>query len=237
MKRLLCIPILSALLLLPLLATAAPVTGVYTSTDLGGLLLTGRASTWRPGINSGLPHVLHAQSWDGTTLGTQWEISCAVENSQFTVTDNRVNGVGAVLYTSTFNGGTFAFFGGGWPWGDGTGTLGTSYFWTTVQYVMIGGVSTPVASVANGQTNGTFVGGCFLTFAIGNAVGVGETSSLYPAITKPATYPTFLDGTCGPASPSLQYGTWGNVITITMQFDCPVPAEETTWGNVKALYR
>ena len=70
MKKLLTMAALAALVMLPILAQAFPVTGMYTSTDLGGQLLTGRASTWRSGVNSGLPHVLHAQSWDGANLGT-----------------------------------------------------------------------------------------------------------------------------------------------------------------------
>lgn len=218
-------------------ANSAPVPGTYTSTDLGGVLLTGRASTWRSGINSGLPHVLHAQSWDGATLGAQWDISCPTEPVNFIVQDNRVGGVGTIVYTSTFTGGTFTFSAGAWPWGDGTGTLGTTTLVTTVQYVMIGGVSTPVAAVVNGNTAGTWSNGCYLTFAIANGVGVGETTSLNPAITKPADYPTFLDGSCGPAPAGAQFGTWGNVITITMQIDCPVPVEGATWGKVKADYR
>ncbi len=228
---------LAVLLILCPAANAAPVTGVYTSTDLGGSLLTGRASVWRSGINSGLPHVLHAQSWDGATLGTQWEIDCPTENANFLVQDNRVGGVGSVVYTSTFTGGTFTFHPGAWPWGDGSGTLGTTTLISTVQFVLIGGVSTPVASVVNGQTSGAFVGGCSLTFAIGNGVGVGETTSLNPAITKPADYPTFLDGSCGPAPANMQFGTWGTVITITVQIDCPVPVERSTWGRVKAIYQ
>lgn len=218
-------------------ALAAPVTGVYTSTDLGGQLLTGRASTWRSGINSGLPHVLHAQSWDGTTLGTQWTFDCAIENLPFTVVDNRVGGVGTVVYTSTFQGGTFTFFPGGWPWGDGSGTLATSTLITTVQHVLIGGISTPVAAVVNGNSSGVFSDGCNLTFVIANGVGVGETTSLNPAITKPADYPAFLDGTCGPAPANAQFGSWGNVITITMQLDCPTGARPETWGRMKTLYR
>jgi hypothetical protein len=217
-------------------AQAAPVTGIYTSTDLGGQLLTGRASTWRSGINSGLPHVLHAQSWDGSTLGTQWEINCPTENANFAVTDNRVGGVGTVVYTSTFSGGTFTFFPGAWPWGDGSGVLNTTVIITTVQYINIGGNSTPVASVANGNTSGQFSNGCALTFAIGNGSGVGETSDVNPMV-KPATYPTFLDGTCGLAAPNAQFGTWGNVITITMGINCPTPASDKTWGMVKSLYR
>jgi hypothetical protein len=228
---------IALLAVLPNEALAAPVTGIYNSIDMGGQLLTGRASTWRPGINSGLPHVLHVQSWDGANLGTQWEVYCAIEPVNFIVQDNRVNGVGTIVYTSTYTGGTFMLYAGGWPWGDGTGTLGTTTLVTTVQYMMISGVSTPVASVVNGNTAGVFNGGCTLTFAIANGSGVGETTSLNPAITKPANYPTFLDGTCNPAPANQQFGTWGNVLTITMSIYCPIGVEPATWGQTKVLYR
>jgi hypothetical protein len=227
--RLLFVCLMIGLLLVPVFASAGPITGIYRSTDLGGILLTGRASTWRPGVNSGLPHVIHAQSWNGSALGTQWEISCAIENVNFTVQDNRVGGTGTVVYTSTFQGGTLTLFAGGWPWGDGVATLGTTVMITTVQWY--GGY--PVGSVVNGNTSGTFAPGCTLTFAIGNGAGIGET----PYATKPADYPVFLDGTCGPASPSLQFGTWGNVITITMGIYCPVGVDESTWGAIKELYQ
>lgn len=233
MRKLLTIATVASLTLLPLAAQADPVTGTYTSTDLGGQLLTGRASTWRSGVNSGLPHVLHVQSWDGATLGTQWELSCATENSAFSVVDNRVGGNGTVVYTSTFNGGTLTFFAGGWPWGDGTATLGTTTLISTVQHLMISGVSTPVASVVNGNTSGEFTNGCLLTFAIANGSGVGET----PFASIPATYPAFLDGSCSPASPSEQFGTWGNVMTMTMHVNCTVSEESSSWGAVKGLFR
>jgi hypothetical protein len=217
------------LVIAPALASAAPITGIYYSTDMGGIFLTGRASTWRPGVNSGLPHVIHAQSWDGSTLGTQWDISCGIENTNFTVQDNRVAGTGTVIYTSTFQGGTLTLYAGGWPWGDGVATLGTTTMITTVQFYM----NTPVASVVNGNTAGTFAPGCTLTFMIGNGSGMGET----PYMSKPATYPTFLDATCGPAASNLQYGTWGDVITITLGIYCPVGVDESTWGAIKELYQ
>jgi hypothetical protein len=217
------------LVIAPALASAGPITGIYRSTDMGGVFLTGRASTWRPGVNSGLPHVIHAQSWDGSTLGTQWDISCGIENTNFTVQDNRVAGTGTVIYTSTFQGGTLTLYAGGWPWGDGVATLGTTTMITTVQFYM----NTPVASVVNGNTAGTFAPGCTLTFMIGNGSGMGET----PYMSKPATYPTFLDATCGPAASNLQYGTWGDVITITLGIYCPVGVDESTWGAIKELYQ
>ena len=232
MKRFATVLLLVAVTLTATLAAATPIAGTYTSTDLGGQLLTGRASTWRSGVNSGLPHVLHAQSWDGSALGTQWEISCATENSAFSVVDNRIGGNGTIVYSSTFNGGTFTF-NPGWAFGSGTGVLGTTSLTTTVQYIMIGGISTPVASVINGNTSGEFNDGCILTFAIGNGTGVGET----PYASIPATYPAFLDGTCNPASAGAQFGTWGNVITITLNIFCAVPEETTSWGNLKGTYR
>jgi hypothetical protein len=229
--------VLALLALSACAAAAAPVQGIYNSTDLGGQLLTGRASTWRSGINSGLPHVLHGQSWDGSVLGGQWEINCATENSNFSVVDNRVSGTGTIVYTSTFTGGTFTFFAGGWPWGDGSGTLNTTVLITTVQYQNISNVSTPIAAVVNGNTSGAFSNGCALVFAIGNGVGVGETTSLNPSIVKPANYPTFYDGTCNPAAANAQFGSWGTVITITMSINCPVPTSTSSWGQVKSLYR
>lgn len=224
---------LMALIAVPAFVSAAPVNGVYFSTDLGGQLLTGRASTWRSGVSSGLPHVLHVQSWDGLNLGTQWDISCPTELTNFAVQDNRVGGVGTIVYTSIFQGGTFTFYAGAWPWGNGTGTLGTTSLVTSVQYILIGGVSTPVGSVVNGNSAGTFVGGCSLVFAIANGAGAGET----PGLSKPATYPTFLDGSCGQAAGNQQFGSWGTVITITMGINCVVGTEESTWGVIKELYR
>lgn len=214
-------------------AHAAPVTGIYTSTDIGGQLLTGRASSHRTGINSGLPHVLHGQSWNGT-LGTQWELRCATNNVGFSTTDLRnASGTGVVIYNSTYSGGQFELFNTGGAWGDGIATLGATTIVSTVQFVNW----VPVASVVNGNTSGLFAGGCALTFGIANGNGVGETTSLNPAITKPADYPTFTDGTCNPAAANQQFGTWGTVITLTMQIDCAVPTRPSTWGALKTTYR
>jgi hypothetical protein len=221
-------------LFVPAAALAAPNAGTYTTTDLGGQLLNGRTSTWRPGINSGLPHVLHAQSWNGSTLGTQWEMRCPVEASNFTVQNNLDgNGNGTIVYTSTFLGGQFELYNTGGAWGDGVANLGTTRITTTVQHVNY----TPVFAVADGQTSGDFGGGCTLTFAIGNAVGVGETTSLNPAITKPADYPTFLDASCGPAPANQQFGTWGYTVTSVMRIDCVTPTTPQTWGHLKSQYR
>jgi len=209
-------------------------TGIYTSTDLGGQLLTGRASTHRTGINSGLPHVIHGQSWDGATLGAQWELRCPTNNVGFGTTDLRdANGTGVVIYNSVYQGGQLELFNTGGAWGDGIATLGATTIVSTVQFV----TNIPVASVVNGNTSGVFAGGCALTFGIANGFGAGETTSLNPAITKPSNYPSFLDGSCSPAGPGQQFGTWGSVISMTMQIDCAVPARPSTWGAIKTAYR
>lgn len=233
MKRLL---LLLVLLFAPVLAVAEPVSGIYNSTDIpgGGPLLPGRISTWRPGIDSGLPYVMHLQSYGDP--GMQWEISCAKMTTNFLVEDKRVGGVGNVEYTSTFTGGTFAFFPGAWPWGDGTGTLSTTNIRTVVQYILVDSVSTPVESRVNGTTSGTFDNDCQLSFVIFHGIVVGETSSGSPSL-KPPDYPVFWDGTCAPAAPSQQFGSWGTVTEITLGIDCPIPAAPSTWGTVKALYR
>jgi hypothetical protein len=100
MKRF-ALPVLATLLILvPAAAFAAPVAGTYATTNIGGQVLNGRSSTWRTGINSGLPHVLHAQSWNGSTLGTQWELRCAVEANPFSIQNNLDgNGTGTIIYT------------------------------------------------------------------------------------------------------------------------------------------
>ncbi|MDI6808925.1 MAG: hypothetical protein QME66_08095 [Candidatus Eisenbacteria bacterium] len=208
---------------------ADPITGIYNSTDLGGALLTGRNTTSRACINTcgGIGDVFNVTSWNGAALGTQWTAVCGIETTPYTVKDDRVGGTGPVTYTSSFNGGTFNLNPG--PWGSGSGTLNTTLVISTVQFVMIGGVSTPVASRANVTSSGMFEGGCTLTFVIANGIGVGETPMI-----RPAAYPPFIDTSC---EPTRIYGTWGDVSQITMSIDCGTPAESQSWGAVKSLYR
>lgn len=214
-------------LLVPSLAAAAPVPGTYRSVDLGGALLTAHSSTSRVFPNSGLPQVFHVQSWDGTTLGTQYTIACGIQTVAFVPDSTFYNvgtGNGTIRYHQEFNGGTFSFNPG--PWGDGSGTLTTTVVDIQVTFVAF----TPVASRANIVTTGTFSNGCALRYAVGNGSGVCET----PFCTLPATYPAFLDTNC---LPTRQYGTWGNVNEIQMNIDCATPTHSSTWGQLKTLYR
>jgi hypothetical protein len=215
-------------------AAADPVAGTYYSTDLGGSLLIGRYTNSRTSaaLSGGVGDVFLAQSWDGTTLGTQWDLRCAYAPSAYVTVDHRTGGVGGVDYTRTYTGGTFFFAAG--PWGSGTGVLGTSQVQTTVQYINIGGVSTPMSFRDNIHTTGTFAGGvCALTFFQSNGYNGGDTA--WPSTpSKPAGYPVFLDASCGSGG---LYGSWGNINKVTFMIQCSTPTKPSTWGAVRKLYR
>lgn len=220
----------AAIVALAATAQAVPVSGIYNSTDLGGSLLLGRASqSWVAALNAnqGLNDVFNSQSWDGSTLGTQWGFSCGVQLAQQTVVDNRVAGTGTVVFTNIFQGGTFFLNPG--PWGSGTGTLGPAPTTNvvTVQYV----AGNPVAAVTNINSSGKFDNSdCVLTFTIANGNGLGDTD----ALPFPANFPSLLDTSC---ASTRQFGSWGEVRTITVGINCPVAAEAKPWSRVKSIYR
>lgn len=224
--------LLTLVVLVSLAATAqaVPVAGIYNSVDLGGSLLLGRASqSWLAALNAnqGAGDVYNSQSWDGSLLGTQWSFSCGVQLGQQAIQDNRVSGTGTVVFTNVFQGGVFYLNPG--PWGSGTGTLGPAPTTSvvTVQYV----AGNPVASVVNINSSGKFDGSdCVLSFTIANANGLGDTD----ALAFPANFPALLDTACNPAR---QFGSWGEVRTITLGISCPVSVESSPWSGVKSLYR
>lgn len=217
------------------LRAASPTPGLYFSTDLGGAILMGRGSqSWVAPLNAndGQGDVFNSQSWNGTTLGTQWELKCGVSPSPQTVVDNRIAGTGTIVFTTDFAGGTFWFSKFG-PWGDGVndwvGIINNTQNIVTVQYVN----NVPVAARANINTSGYFTNStsnCALTFAISNAVGVSDTD----AAAFPSDYPALMESDC---NPTRLYGSWANVKDIAMQIDCVVPTLITTWSSIKTFHR
>ncbi len=234
MRKLLVVFLMFVVVLVPVLASAVPVPGTYYSAFRGGAVLNGRASVARQGVNSGDPKIFNGQSWNGVALGTQWEIQCGVE-AVSTPPDyslyNPITGTGFITYHQTFTGGTFTLY----PdfavgWGSGTGTLNTTQATSQVYLFNF----TPVSSSFTVLTSGTFPGTtCRLDFAFSNGFGVGET----PYLSKPADYPTFLAANCSPADAAHQFGVWADANDIVVQISCPVPAEASTWGAIKAMYR
>lgn len=213
-------------------AAGGPVIGTYRSTDLGGALLTGRASqSWGAAANAlhGNGDVYHAQSWNGAALGTQWDFTCGLQNAPQSVLDTRVAGTGVVYFTNTFVGGTYNFANG--PWCTAANCSGLTN--QTLEQVQVQYVSNiPMASVVNINTSGHFDNSnCNLTFAIANGFGQGDTDGgAFPV----GQYPSLLAPGC---APTRTFGSWGDVITITARIDCPVPVRTSTWGQLKQSYR
>lgn len=213
-----------------------PQQGVYLSNDLGGSMLTGRFSeSWvNPAATHGqVGNTIHALSWDGFGLGSQWRLTCPSLVSAVLVSDNRDgNGTGDVTYQTNYAGGTFWMSMNG-PWGDGTvdytGTIQTFVVTTTFQYVF----GNLLGIRANVTMTGEFDGydSCF-DYTINNTAFFGTTDQM----PLPADYPTFLDNVC---SPGVNRGGWGSVTEIALQIygQCTVPTQEATWGTVKSLYR
>jgi hypothetical protein len=222
----------------PLAALATPIPGTYTSIlrpPAHPGVLIGRVTVARQFPNSGNPKVFLGQSWNGSTLGTQWEIRCGVETTSQTPDSsqfNKVTGTGWITYHQTFLGGTFALYEDSTvAWGSGSGTLNTTSIISQVFFLNF----FPMSSSFTGVTTGRFEIGCTLDFAMANGFGVGET----PYVLKPASYPIFLAPNCAPADANHQWGTWGdtNDITVRINADCATPAGHSTWGTIKTLYR
>jgi hypothetical protein len=231
MRLMLCI--LASALTVPMLASADPVPGLYYSAFRGGAVLNGHVSVSRQFPNSGNPKVFNGQSWNGTALGTQWEIRCGVEMMALPPDSslyNKQTGTGFISYHQIFQGGTFAiYFDAAVGWGFGSGTLNTTDGYSQVRYQNF----VPVASSFTAFTSGTFSNGCHLDFAMSNGYGVGET----PLMQKPATYPIFLAADCSPADANHQFGIWADANDIIAEISCPVSTENSTWGNIKIIYR
>jgi hypothetical protein len=233
-------PLLIIILILTLVQTAganAPLPGIYKSTDLGGTILLGRGTESWPATGAGgqIGNTQHGASWDGSTLGTQWEVSCpAISSPPQVITDTRnANGDGEVTYRTYYVGGQVILNGTGEAWDGGDAV----YTATVVTYVDITTYTfqswVPVGSVTSVNLQATVDGydKC-VEFAIGNSVGRGATDYL----PLPPDYPCFLDpNTCGC---DRVRGGWGDVSAITMVLSgCAVPTEPTTWGSIKSMYR
>jgi hypothetical protein len=228
--------LLVMMMAVPVLA-GAPADGTYKSSDIGGLMYPGRYSeSWFP-TKLSVDNTLHEQSWDGATLGTQWQWYCPWVVNAPTLLVNTVNGSGngQKIWTVTYTGGTCWLDGGG-PWAGGDPTYTASILtWTAVvtetysNFVEVGTVRTHAASA---QFN-NYPDGC-MSLQIENTEKIGDTDSG----PLPAGYPNFWYwapcadiGTAGP-------GEWGDVDSITFTIQgCTIATEQKSWGAVKSLYK
>lgn len=227
--------ILAVLLAASMAVAGPPLDGTYDSTDLGGPVNTARYTEGFPIANGALEigTTLNAESWDGAALGGQWRYWCSsLQTPPVLISNNVVNGNGFKTYLKVFVGG-YLWLSGSGPWANGDadypGVIDTYQEIETIQYSNYQRVHAVTNIGATGHFD-NYPNEC-LTFTVGNGVEIGSTDF---GQTKPATYPDFLAPNC---SATAIYGGWWDFITISLVISgCTVPAEETSWGAVKAMY-
>lgn len=213
-----------------------PLAGSYADVNNGGSVYLGRYTEgWDMGggaTEAGT--TLNAESWSGSALATQWRYWCATESGPAYLWQDNVNaqGYGNRTYLKTFMGG-YIWLSGTGPWANGdaeyTGLIESYTETEIVTYEAF----VPIAAVTSVQATAIFEGySMCMTFYIGNGSRVGTTDL---GQMKPGDYPDFLDTSCN-ATRTL--GAWWDFddITLVISGDCTTPAEESTWGGVKALY-
>lgn len=232
--RLLLTIVLIGLFAVPALA-GPPIQGIYLSYDMpGGAFNTGYFSeSWAgPGTHGQFGNTVHAESWDGNALGTEWRLWCpSIATNPTLVDDTRdETGTGDVTWRTTYQGGHF-WLGAGGPWGDEDYTGNLDFFIVTATYLYVFGDVLGIRS--NVTTSGPIAGytECFI-FSINNIAFFGDTDTGM----KPANFPEFMDDGCNTGT--LTRGGWGSVTEMAFQItgDCQVATQESTWGKIKSLY-
>jgi hypothetical protein len=229
--------LLSVMIAVPAMA-GAPANGTYTSTDIGGLMQSGRYSELWYGGKLLVNNTLNEQSWDGSTLGAQWHWYCPWISIPPVLLVSTVNGAGngQKIWRVTYTGG-YCWLDGSGPWAGGdaayTANITTWVAIVTETYANFVEVGTTRNQNAQATFNGYNLECMALT--ISNAEKLSDTTHG----PLPADYPHFWDWfTCsdvGNAGP----GEWGDVDAITFTVtDCAtVGAQQKSWGAVKSLYR
>ena len=213
----------------------APLGGTYTSE--AGQVSQGRhtESFANDGDFLTLGNAINAASWDGATLGVQWSYSCPDISSTLLLADlvNPVTGDGQMIYKKTFTDGTFTMNGTGEAWDGGDATYtGVINFYSETTTIIFASFQR-VNAVTNITWSGYFDGyeyPCVQWAA--NGATLGDTSD---GSALPAGFPPFVN----PDDCSLgrTHGIWWQNSDVTMTiYGCTIPVEETTWGNIKALY-
>jgi hypothetical protein len=235
-KRLLIFGLL-ATLVFPVMAVAGPLAGTYKTLD--GDLFPGKATESAPadGAEGQLGNMIWAESFDDVSLGAQWKLMCpAIASDPVLLSDDvDENGNGMRSYRTEYGGGTLWLTGAAaWGGGEADYTATLTSFTTTVykQYVNF----EKVGAVTNISCTGVFedYDDCF-EMVIANAELIGLTPYGYPEEQGP--FPPFH----GPSDCDVigAHGTYWNThdITLSILGECIVQTDETTWGQVKSIYR
>jgi hypothetical protein len=228
--------LLSIVLAVPAFA-GPPANGNYTSTDIGGAMQPGRYSELWYGGKLLVNNTLNEQSWDGSTLGSQWHWYCPwiVSAPQLLVNTVDGNGNGTKIWKVTYTGG-YCWLDGAGPWAGGDASyMANIDTWIAIVTETYSNF-VEVGTTRNHNATATFVGynqEC-MSLTISNTEKLGDTTGG----PLPANYPDFWDwfvcadvGTAGP-------GEWGDVSGITFSIlGCTVGTHNSSWGEVKAMYR
>lgn len=238
MRNAILVSILAAVLVAGAASVYAgpPVAGTYKST-LGQFDEGKEASAW-PGANGMLStgNVLYAESNDAAN---DWVIGCPIVTNVSLIVDLVFAGTGQRIYLITYAGGYLKLGGVGTPWTGGdavyNGVIDTYYETRTQQWAsgeLVGSVSDHAVSA---HITG-YPAAC-VAWAIGNGVLIGHTGADGTPLlnVKAPAYPAFHDANCNVTGGN---GHWGDIrdLTLTVQ-GCAVPVQQSTWGEVKSLYR
>ncbi len=217
---------------------AAPLSGNYQSTDIGGTIPAGRYTEgWDAGGNAmGINTTQNCGSWDGSVLGGVWRYTCGTELTPGIQIGGYVTpqGNGQRTFMKVYSGGIFWLSGTG-PWANGDadypGVFDSYVEYETVMYSNF----VPYAAITNVQAAAHFNNYPTLCmgFSIGNGTRVGTTDL---GNVMPANYPALLSTSC---TPTRTLGAWWDFtsISLTLTSDCATPSKTTTWGSLKSIYR
>lgn len=202
---------------LPLSAQADPINGIYDSA-FSGQILEGRWSESFVGGGHGtLGNTVHAASWDGFSLATQWELGDASSGPAIDAPPQMIlntvdgNGDGIITWFTTYSGGTLTLGAGAWTGlGDSPYAVTLTSYTHTTQYHYTGGVVQSASTIA--QLAGSFddYPNYEVSFIIAQALPAGEGTTL------PANYPSWVPS-------DVASGHWGLTQQITMGI-VPEPA-------------
>lgn len=224
-----------------------PINGTYKSSlnqfDEGRATTTGGTFVGAASVGN----VIYGRSFAGVAFTNDWTLGCATVASAVLIVP-KFGATGQEIWQITYAPGAPVTLGGpGNPWNGGdavyNGVIDTYTEIRTVQYVnnvIVGAVSDhSISAHLTGYTESC------VAWAIGNGSLRGATpggpAPLFagpPTLqnVKGADYPGFPAAGC--ALNTVGTGHWDDIRDLTLSITgCAVATEQSTWGNVKAMYR
>jgi hypothetical protein len=245
MRNVILFSILTVVLVVGAAAVHAgpPISGTYKSTNLD--FDEGTATSTTGGAYLGTGGIFYARSTAGGLFTNDWTLGCETVAAAVLLVP-KFGPNGQEIWQITYAPGATVTLGGpGNPWNGGdavyTGTTDYHNEIRTVQYI-----SNKVVGAVSDHSLGAHINGyaesCAL-WGIGNGTLRGGTNPQVPAFTyptlqsvKPADYPDFSVGGC--ANTANGSGHWDDMNDLTLSITgCAVATQQSTWGNVKAMYR